>query len=154
ARPRAPTAAAPPPPYKFGDDVAPREAFGEALVRLGTVDARIVALDGDVKNSTFSEKFKEKFPDRFVECYIAEQNMVGAALGFSGEGFVPCASTFGAFYCRAYDFIRMAAYSAPAHLILAGTHVGVSIGEDGPSQMALEDLAMMRAIIGATVLYP
>jgi transketolase len=154
ARPRAAGAAPPPPPYKLGDEVAPREAYGEALVRLGTVDPRIVALDAEVKNSTFSEKFKEKFPERFVECFIAEQNMVGAALGFTGEGFVPFASTFGAFYARAYDFIRMAAYSAPAHLILAGTHVGVSIGEDGPSQMALEDLAMMRGIIGATVLYP
>jgi transketolase len=154
ARPHASSTLPVPPPYKLGDEVAPREAYGDALVRLGTVDARVVALDGDVKNSTFSEKFKEKFPDRFVECFIAEQNMVGAALGFAGEGFVPCASTFGAFFCRAYDFIRMAAYSAPPHLVLAGTHVGVSIGEDGPSQMALEDLAMMRAILGATVLYP
>jgi transketolase len=154
ARPRAAGATPAPPPYKIGDEVAPREAYGDALVRIGTVDARLVALDAEVKNSTFSEKFKEKFPDRFVECFIAEQNMVGAALGFSGEGFIPCASTFGAFFTRAYDFIRMAAYSAPAHLILAGTHVGVSIGEDGPSQMALEDLAMMRAILGSTVLYP
>ena len=154
ARPRATGGTPPPPPYKLGEDVAPREAYGEALVRLGTVDPRIVALDAEVKNSTFSEKFKEKFPERFVECFIAEQNMVGAALGLSGEGFVPFASTFGAFFARAYDFIRMAAYSAPAHLILAGTHVGVAIGEDGPSQMALEDVAMMRGIIGATVLYP
>ncbi len=142
------------PSYALGDEVAPREAFGDALVRLGTVDARVVALDGDVKNSTFTEKFKEKFPDRFVECFIAEQNMVGAALGFAGEGFVPFAATFGAFFARAYDFIRMAAYSQPPHLVLAGTHVGVSIGEDGASQMALEDLAMMRAVLGTTVLYP
>jgi transketolase len=154
ARPRPPSSAPPPPPYKIGDDVAPREAYGDALVRLGTVDARIVALDAEVKNSTFAEKFKEKYPERFIECFIAEQNMVGMALGVSGEGFVPLASTFGAFFARAYDFIRMAAYSAPRHLILAGTHVGVSIGEDGPSQMALEDLAMMRGILGSTVLYP
>jgi transketolase len=154
ARPKAPTSAAPPPAYKVGDDVAPREAWGDALVRIGTVDSRIVVLDAEVKNSTFAEKFKDKFPERFVECFIAEQNMVGAALGIAAEGFVACASTFGAFYARAYDFIRMAAYSTPPHLILCGTHVGVSIGEDGPSQMALEDLAAMRAIIGATVLYP
>src|SRR5262249_40195917 len=107
-----------------------------------------------VKNSTYAEKFKDKFPERFVECFIAEQNMVGSALGFAGEGFLPCVSTFGAFFTRAYDFIRMAAYSTPPHLVLAGTHVGVSIGDDGPSQMALEDLAMMRAIVGANVLYP
>jgi len=154
ARPKPPSSTPPAPAYKVGDDVAPREAWGEALVRIGTVDSRIVVLDAEVKNSTFAEKFKDKFPDRFVECFIAEQNMVGAALGFAAEGFVPCASTFGAFFARAFDFIRMAAYSTPPHLILCGTHVGVSIGEDGPSQMALEDLAAMRAILGATVLYP
>ncbi len=154
ARPKAPTSAPAAPMYKVGDSVAPREAWGEALVRIGTVDSRIVVLDAEVKNSTFAERFKDKFPGRFVECFIAEQNMVGTALGFAAEGFIPCASTFGAFFARAYDFIRMAAYSTPPHLILCGTHVGVSIGEDGPSQMALEDLAAMRAIIGATVLYP
>jgi transketolase len=154
ARPKPPSSAPPPPAYKVGDAVAPREAWGEALVRLGTIDARIVVLDAEVKNSTFAEKFKDKFPDRFVECFIAEQNMVGAALGFAAEGFVPCASTFGAFFARAYDFIRMGAISTPPHLVLCGTHVGVSIGEDGPSQMALEDLAAMRAVIGSTVLYP
>jgi transketolase len=154
ARPKAPTSLPAGPSYKIGDEVAPREAWGEALVRLGTIDARIVVLDAEVKNSTFAEKFKDKFPGRFVECFIAEQNMVGAALGFAAEGFVPCASTFGAFFARAYDFIRMAAYSTPPHLVLCGTHVGVSIGEDGPSQMALEDLAAMRAILGSTVLYP
>jgi len=149
-----PVGALPPPLYAIGDEVATREAYGDALVRLGAVDPRIVALDGDVKNSTFSEKFKDKFPERFVECYIAEQNMVGAALGFAAEGWVPYASTFAAFLTRAYDFIRMAAYSMPPHLVLVGSHVGVSIGEDGASQMALEDLAMMRAVIGSTVFYP
>jgi transketolase len=153
-RPTAPTAAPAAPSYKIGDDVAPREAWGEALVRVGAVDPRIVVLDAEVKNSTFAERFKDKFPDRFVECFIAEQNMVGAALGLAAEGFIPCASTFGAFFARAYDFIRMGAYSTPPHLVLCGTHVGVSIGEDGPSQMALEDLAALRAVLGATVLYP
>jgi transketolase len=154
ARPHAPQSTPAAPTYKLGDQVAPREAWGDALVRIGTIDARIVVLDAEVKNSTFSEKFKDKFPQRFAECFIAEQNMVGVALGLAAEGFVPCASTFGAFFTRAYDFIRMAACSTPPHLILCGTHVGVSIGEDGPSQMALEDLAMMRALIGTTVLYP
>ncbi len=154
ARPRPSTETPPPPPYQLGDEVATREAYGEALVRLGALDPRIVALDAETKNSTFAEKFMVKFPERFVECFIAEQNMVGAALGFAAEGYVPFASSFAAFLTRAYDFIRMAAYSQPRNLILVGSHVGVSIGEDGPSQMGLEDLAMMRAIIGSTVLYP
>jgi len=144
----------PPPPYKAGDEAAAREAWGEALVKLGAADPRVIALDAEVKNSTFSDRFKAKFPARFLEGFIAEQNMVGAALGLAGEGYVPCASTFAAFFCRAYDHIRMAAYSAPPHLVLCGTHVGVSIGEDGPSQMGLEDVAMMRAVIGSTVLSP
>ena len=118
------------------------------------MDQRIVVLDAEVKNSTFAERFKERYPERFVECFIAEQNMVGAALGFAAEGYVPFVSTFAAFLTRAYDFIRMAAYSAPPHLIICGSHVGVSIGEDGASQMGLEDLAMMRAVLGSTVLYP
>jgi len=142
------------PPYALGQDVATREAYGEALLRVGAVDPRIVVLDAEVKNSTFAEKFKDKHPSRFFECFIAEQNMVGAALGCSAEGYVPFCSTFAAFFSRAYDFIRMGAYSTPAHLILCGSHVGVSIGEDGPSQMGLEDLAMMRAVIGSTVPYP
>src|SRR5713101_4391506 len=100
------------------------------------------------------EKFKDAAPERFAEAYIAEQNMVGAALGMSSEGKVPFASTFACFLTRAYDFIRMAAYSRPSHLVLCGSHAGISIGEDGPSQMALEDLAMMRALLGTTVLYP
>lgn len=142
------------PAYKLGQEVATREAYGTALAALGRLDARIVALDGDTKNSTFSEKLKAVAPERFVEAYIAEQNMVGAALGLASEGKVPFVSTFACFLTRAYDFIRMAAYSRPPHLVLVGSHAGVSIGEDGPSQMALEDLAMMRAILGSTVLYP
>ncbi len=142
------------PAYKLGQEVATREAYGTALLALGRLDARIVALDGDTKNSTFSEKLKASAPERFIEAFIAEQNMVGAALGLATEGKIPFVSTFACFLTRAYDFIRMAAYSRPPHLVLVGSHAGVSIGEDGPSQMALEDLAMMRAILGSTVLYP
>jgi transketolase len=139
--------------YKLGDMVATREAFGNALLRIGEVDERIVGLDGDTKNSTFSEKFYKKFPDRFAECFIAEQNMVGVATGFSTRGKVPFASTFACFFSRAFDQIRMAAISM-ANVKIVGSHVGVSIGEDGTSQMALEDLAMMRAVEGSVVLYP
>ena len=139
--------------YKTGDKVATREAYGNALARMGEVDRRIVALDGDVKNSTFSERFMKKFPDRFFECFIAEQNMVGMATGFGALGKEPFASTFAAFFTRAHDQIRMAGHSM-ANLKLCGSHVGVSIGEDGGSQMGLEDLAMMRAVIGSIVLYP
>jgi transketolase len=146
-------AAYPPIAYKTGDLVATREAFGFALARIGEVDQRIVAMDGDTKNSTFSDKFYKKFPDRFTECFIAEQNMVGVATGFAVRGKVPFASTFACFLSRAYDQIRMAGISM-ANLKLAGSHVGVSIGEDGTSQMALEDLAMMRAVEGSVVLYP
>jgi transketolase len=142
------------PRYEVGAEVATREAYGTALARLGKILPELVALDGDTKNSTFSERFKEAFPDRFIEAFIAEQNMVGMALGLAAEGKVPFASTFAAFFTRAYDFIRMAAYSRPPHLVLCGSHAGVSIGEDGASQMALEDLAMMRPIFGTTVLYP
>jgi transketolase len=142
------------PAYKLGQEVATREAYGTALAALAKTAPQVVALDGDVKNSTFAEKFKEVAPERFADAYIAEQNMVGAALGMSTEGKVPFASTFACFQARAYDFIRMAAYSRPSHLVLCGSHAGVSIGEDGPSQMALEDLAMMRALLGTTVLYP
>lgn len=143
----------PPLTYKQGDSVATREAFGNALLRLGEADRRIVALDGDTKNSTYSEKFAKKFPERFTECYIAEQNMVGVATGFSTRGKVPFASTFACFLTRAFDQIRVAGIST-ANVKLAGSHVGVSIGEDGPSQMGLEDLAMMRAVVGSVVLYP
>jgi transketolase len=133
--------------------VATREAYGNALARLGAVDQRIVAFDGDTKNSTFADKFNKKFPDRFTECFIAEQNMVSVAVGFSTRGKVPFASSFACFLTRAYDQIRLAGISK-ANLKIVGSHVGVSIGEDGPSQMGLEDLAMMRAIAGSTVLYP
>jgi len=139
--------------YEPGAQVATREAYGEALARLGGANPLIVALDGDTKNSTYSEKFMKAHPERFFESFIAEQNMVGAAVGFSATGKIPFASTFACFLTRAYDHVRMAAVSQ-ANLKLCGSHAGVSIGEDGPSQMALEDLAMMRAIEGSTVLYP
>ncbi len=143
----------PKPTYKLGDLVATREAYGTALLRIGEVDERVVALDGDTKNSTFADKFFKKFPERSTECFIAEQNMVGVATGFSTRGKVPFASTFACFFSRAYDQIRMAGISM-ANIKLVGSHVGVSIGEDGTSQMALEDIAMMRAVIGSVVLYP
>ena len=142
----------PPTAYKPGDMVATREAYGNALARLGEVDPRIVAMDGDTKNSTYSEKFYQKFPQRFTECFIAEQCMVGVATGFGTRGKVPFASTFATFFSRAYDQIRVAGVSM-ANVKLVGSHVGVSIGEDGPSQMGLEDMAMMRAIVGSSVLY-
>jgi transketolase len=141
------------PAYKLGDTVATREAFGTALAKLGDGDERIVALDGDVKNSTFSERFEEKHPDRFYQNFIAEQVMIGSAMGLAARGAIPFPSTFAAFLTRAYDFIRMACISN-ANIKVSGSHAGVSIGEDGPSQMALEDLAMMRAQPNMTVLYP
>jgi len=139
--------------YKPGDSVATREAYGNALARIGETDLRVVAMDGDTKNSTYAEKFFKKFPERFTECFIAEQTLVAVAVGFGTRGKVPFASTFACFMTRAYDQIRVAGISQ-ANLKLAGSHVGVSIGEDGPSQMGLEDLAMMRAITGSVVLYP
>jgi transketolase len=142
------------PAYTLGQEVATREAYGSALAKLAKSCPQVVAIDGDTKNSTFSERFKEQAPERFAEGYIAEQNMIGAALGMSSEAKIPFASSFACFMTRGYDFIRMASYSRPAHLVLCGSHSGVSIGEDGPSQMALEDLAMMRAITGSTILYP
>ena len=143
----------PPLNYKLGDLMATREAYGAALVRIGEVDQRVVALDGDTKNSTYAEKFFKKSPDHSTECYIAEQNLVAVAIGFGTRGKVPFASTFATFFTRAFDQIRVAGIST-ANLKLVGSHVGVSIGEDGPSQMALEDLAMMRAVVGSVVLYP
>ena len=139
--------------YQLGDLIATREAYGTALVRLGDVDPRINAFDGDTKNSTFADKFFKKFPERSTECYIAEQNLVAVAIGYGTRGHVPFASTFAAFFSRAADQIRVAGISQ-SNLKLVGSHVGISIGEDGPSQMALEDLAMMRAVVGSTVLYP
>ena len=141
------------PQYKVGDSKATRKAYGEALKALGDARADVVALDGEVSNSTYAEDFAHAHPDRFFEQYIAEQQMIAAAVGMSVRHKVAFASTFSAFLSRAYDFIRMAAISR-AHLRLCGSHAGVSIGEDGPSQMALEDLAMMRAVWGSTVLYP
>ena len=141
------------PAYKLGESVATREAYGAALARLGAEDDRIVALDADVKNSTFSDKFEQQYPERFYQVFIAEQVMIGAAMGLAARGAIPFPSTFAAFLARAYDFIRMAAISN-VNIKMAGSHAGVSIGEDGPSQMALEDLAMMRAQPNITVLYP
>jgi len=143
----------PTPSYQLGEKVATRSAYGVALAKLGTVNPRVVALDGDTKNSTFAEKFKDVHPERYFECFIAEQNMVGAAVGLAACGKIPFVSTFAAFLTRAFDHIRMAAISGVA-IKYTGSHCGVSIGEDGPSQMGLEDLAMMRAIPHATVLYP
>jgi transketolase len=142
-----------PPDYPQGKPIATREAYGYALKRLAAVNPYIVALSGDVKNSTFSEVFGNAYPDRFFQAYIAEQNMVMAAVGLAAHGKVPFVDTFACFLSHAYDQIRMAAISR-SNLHLCGSHCGVSIGEDGPSQMALEDIAMMRAIHGATVFYP
>jgi transketolase len=142
------------PTWEKGEEVATRKAYGTALAALGARRDDIVALDGEVGNSTYSEDFKKAFPDRFVEVYIAEQQMVASAVGFQvRRHWTPFASTFAAFLSRAYDFVRMAAISR-ADIRLCGSHAGVSIGEDGPSQMALEDLASLRAIHGSTVLYP
>jgi transketolase len=141
------------PDYAVGDKVATRKAYGDALVALGAADPKVVALDGEVKNSTFALEFATAYPDRYFEMYIAEQQMVAAATGLAVRGYKPFASTFAAFFTRAYDFIRMGAISG-RDVRLAGSHAGVEIGADGPSQMALEDLAMMRAVHGSTVLYP
>jgi len=141
------------PTYEVGEKIATRAAYGDALAWIGSVDEKVVALDGEVGNSTYAERFAAKHPDRFFEMYIAEQQMVAAAVGLQVRGWKPFASTFGAFFSRAYDFVRMAAIS-DADLKLCGSHVGVSIGEDGPSQMALEDIASLRAIFGSVVLYP
>ena len=143
-----------PPSYKVGDKIATRKAYGLALAKLGHASDRIIALDGDTKNSTFSELFKKEHPDRFIECYIAEQNMVSIAVGCATrDRTVPFCSTFAAFFTRAFDQIRMAAISE-SNINLCGSHCGVSIGEDGPSQMALEDLAMFRSVPMSTVFYP
>jgi len=136
-----------------GGAVATRKAYGDALKALGAADPEVVGLDGEVSNSTYTEEFAKAYPDRYFEQYIAEQQMIAAAVGMSVREKKPFASTFAAFLSRAYDFIRMAAISR-ANIRLCGSHAGVSIGEDGPSQMALEDLAMLRAVYGSTVLYP
>jgi transketolase len=148
-----PSGDAAPPAYQLGDGVATREAYGTALVKLADVDPRIVALDADVKNSTYSDKFEKTHADRFFQNFIAEQIMMGASMGLAARGAIPFPSTFACFLSRAFDFIRMAAISN-LNVKLAGSHAGVSIGEDGPSQMGLEDLAMMRSQPNITVLYP
>jgi transketolase len=138
---------------KTGESAATREAYGDALVKVADQDPRIVALDGDTKNSTFSEKLLKAHPNRFFEMFIAEQNMVGSATGLAARGKIPFVSTFAAFLTRAFDQIRMAGVSQ-SNVKFCGSHAGVSIGEDGPSQMGLEDLAMFRTIPGSVVLYP
>jgi transketolase len=146
-------AAMPAPNYALGDLVATREAYGTALAALGALDARIVALDADVKNSTFSDRFEKVHPERFYQAFIAEQAMIGAAMGLASRGAIAFPSSFACFLERGADFIRMAGISM-LNVKLCGSHAGVSIGEDGPSQMALEDLAMARAVPNCTVLYP
>jgi transketolase len=140
------------PRYELGASVATRKAFGDALTAVGA-RSDVIALDGEVGNSTYADDFGQVYPERYFEMFIAEQQLVAAAVGLSVRGYVPFAATFAAFLSRAYDFIRMSAISA-ANIRLCGSHAGVEIGADGPSQMALEDLAMMRAVHGSTVLYP
>ena len=141
------------PVYEVGGKEATRKAYGDALVAVGANRPDVVALDSEVSNSTFTEEFKNAFPDRFFEMFIAEQQLVSAAVGLAVLGKRVVASTFAAFFTRAYDQIRMAAVSnATIHLV--GSHCGVSIGQDGPSQMGLEDIAMMRCVRGSTILYP
>src|ERR687895_798044 len=141
------------PTWELGDSEATRNAYGKALKAIGAAREDVVAMDGEVSNSTKSEEFAEAYPDRYFEMFIAEQQMLAAAVGMSLRHYVPFAYSLAAFLRRAYDFIRMGAISG-ANLRLSGSHAGVSIGEDGPSQMALEDVAMMRAVHGSTVLQP
>jgi transketolase len=141
------------PAYEVGTTEATRKAFADALVALGRARGDVVALDGEVGNSTYTEEFAAASPERFFQVYIAEQQMVATAIGFAVRGWRPFAATFAAFLSRAYDFVRMGAISR-TNIVLAGSHAGVSIGEDGPSQMALEDIASLRAVFGSTVLYP
>jgi transketolase len=141
------------PTYELGKEVATRKAYGDALLAIGRARGDVVALDGEVSNSTYADEFAKELPERYFEMYIAEQQLVAAAVGMQVREWKPFASTFAAFFTRAYDFVRMAAISR-ANIRLSGSHAGVSIGEDGPSQMALEDLAAFRAIHGSTVLYP
>ena len=133
--------------------ISTREAYGDALVKLGEKIPNMVVLDGEVGNSTYENKFQKKFPERFFQMFIAEQNMVSVALGFDKVGFIPFIATFAAFLARGFDQIRMAQYSK-GNVKIVGSHAGVSIGADGPSQMGLEDIAMMRSILSSTVFYP
>lgn len=139
--------------YKLGEMIATRKAYGNALVKLVKQNPNVLVLDAEVSNSTMAESVKKEFPERFFEMFIAEQNMAGVALGLSRRGKIPFASTFAAFWSRAFDQIRMSQYSLP-NIKFVGSHAGVSIGEDGASQMALEDIAMFRTILDGTVLYP
>ena len=141
------------PRYQVAGKVATRKAYGDALVALGAARTDVVALDGEVGNSTYAGEFAAAYPDRFFEMFIAEQQLIAAAVGLAVRGYVPFASTFAAFFSRGYDFLRMAGITG-ANIKLCGSHAGTEIGPDGPSQMALEDLAAMRAIHGSTVLYP
>ncbi|MEH1839821.1 MAG: transketolase [Nostoc sp.] len=141
------------PNYQKGDSVATRKAYGDTLKALGASRPDVVALDGEVSNSTYAEEFAKAYPERYFEMYIAEQQMVAAAVGLQVRQYKPFASSFAAFLSRAYDFVRMAAISR-ANIKLVGSHAGISIGQDGPSQMALEDLASLRAVYSSTVLYP
>jgi transketolase len=141
------------PRYDVGDSVATRKAYGDALVAIGAADPRIVVLDAEVSNSTYADEFKHRFPDRYFEMFISEQQLVAAATGLNARGYKTFASTFAAFFTRAFDFVRMGAISG-VELRLSGSHCGVEIGADGPSQMGLEDLAMMRTVHGSIVLYP
>uniref|UniRef100_A0A0N4ZX71 transketolase n=1 Tax=Parastrongyloides trichosuri TaxID=131310 RepID=A0A0N4ZX71_PARTI len=143
-----------PPSYKLGDKVATRAAYGTALAKLGDASPHVIGLDGDTKNSTFSDKLLAKYPERFIECFIAEQNLVGVGIGVGCRGrAIPFCSTFAAFFTRAADQLRMAAISF-ANVKCVGSHAGISIGEDGPSQMALEDLSLFRSVANSIVLYP
>ncbi len=158
-QPASPTTAAPvvsisnislssPPSYKLGEQVATRLAYGTALAKIGQNNDRVIALDGDTKNSTFSDKLKKVYPDRYIECFIAEQNLVGVAIGAAcRDRTVAFVSTFATFFTRAFDQIRMGAISQ-TNVNFVGSHCGVSIGEDGPSQMGLEDIALFRTIPG------
>jgi transketolase len=153
AAPSRPAPALALPEYAPGSKVATRAAFGDALAATGTADRHVVVLDGEVSNSTYTDRFGKAHPERFFEMYVAEQQMVSAAVGLSAIGWKPFVATFAAFLTRAHDQVRMAAISR-ATVNLVGSHAGVSIGEDGPSQMGLEDIAMMRAVHGSVVLYP
>lgn len=143
-----------PPAYKLGEQIATRLAYGTALAKIAMNNPRVIALDGDTKNSTFSDKLKKAFPDRYIECFIAEQNLCGVAIGTAcRDRSIAFVSTFATFFTRAFDQIRMGAISQ-TNVNFVGSHCGVSIGEDGPSQMGLEDIAMFRTIPGSTVFYP
>lgn len=143
-----------PPNYKMGENVATRFAYGTALAKIAANNDHVIALDGDTKNSTYSDRLKKAFPDRYIECFIAEQNLVGVAIGATcRDRTIAFVSTFAAFFTRAFDQIRMGAISQ-TNVNFVGSHCGVSIGEDGPSQMGLEDIALFRSIPGSTVFYP